>query len=102
VTTITDLMADEIRAKLATVATDIPSLRLVGDMIADQLTAETLTDRAAQQIAGSTLMETSGRLQILFDEARELGTEIQAQYLLNVLAAAGERLWHRASPARPR
>lgn len=98
-TTITDLMADEIRAKIE--AADVPSIRLVGDTIAAQLIAETLVDRAAENIAGSALMETAGRLQILFNEARELGTEIQGQYLLNVLAATGERLWHRTTPPEP-
>jgi hypothetical protein len=93
VTTITDLMADEIRGKLA--AADVPLIGQLGDTIADQLLADRLSSPADARIAASALMETSGRLQILLTEAKELGTEIQAQFLLNVIAAAGERLWHR-------
>lgn len=95
-TTITDLLADEIRAKIQ--AAGIPGIRLIGDEIAAQLIAECLTDRPAENAAGNALMETAARLQIVFNEAKERGTEIQAQYLLNVLAAIGERLWHRTTP----
>jgi hypothetical protein len=95
VTTITDLMADEIRAKLA--AADIPLIGQLGDTIADQLLADSLSSPGDARIAASALMETAGRLQIMLTEAKELGAEIQAQFLLNVMAAAGERLWHRTT-----
>lgn len=93
-TTITDLMADEVRGKLA--AADVPLIGQLADTIAGQLLDETITGDDARRAAASALMEASGRMQILLTEARELGTEIQAQFMLNVLAAAGERLWHAA------
>ncbi len=95
-TTITDLMADEIRTK--TDAANVSGIRMFGDIIAAQLIAECLVDRAAEDAAGSALMQAAARLQFVLNEAKVFGTQIQAQYLLNVLAAAGERLWHRTVP----
>lgn len=91
-TTITDLLADEIRARIDT--SGIPLIRRIGDEIAAQLIAECLVDRPAENIAGSVLMETAARLQVLINES---GDALKAQFAVNVVAAAGERLWHRTT-----
>lgn len=97
-TTITDLLADEVRARANASMAIAPILRQLGDTIAAQLIAECLVDRQAAHNAGAGLLHTAERLQVLLDEAHATGKTVQAQLIVNVVSAAGERLWHGAEP----
>lgn len=99
-TTITDLLADEVRARADASKAIAPVIRQLGDTVAAQLTEDCFASREAAKQAGAGLLHAAERLQVLLDEARATGRldKVQAQLIVNVVSAAGERLWHGAEP----
>ena len=95
-TTITDMLADEIRVRADNCG--VPLIRELGDTIASQLIEEILVEPGATTIGGRALLHANERLQVLIEECAARGTPVQAQFLANVLAVAGERLYHHAAP----
>ena len=97
-TTITDLLADEVRANADASMAIAPIIRKLGDTVAARLITECLADRQAIQNAGAGLLHTAESLQLLLTETRARGGDLDAQLLINVVSTAGERLWHGSEP----